>query len=241
MFNEPLDTSSYPRRAARVAFGCVLLAGVAALLFLRHIPRATLPPEYFRRWAPTVGGGAFAIPTWIFVLATWVAAFVAARGARAIAMPMADVGDRLLIASLAVPGIGIALLLPITLHLPFLAAFGSVATFAERYDDWIDLSLRLVGPAHVVLAVLVALRARDLARPSGHALADPSSRLTPWRIYWLTVAASLVPGALTYGISTAVVAVTGVAIAPLLLLIPAIVERERAATPILPGARMVLA
>ncbi|HEX8113578.1 MAG TPA: hypothetical protein VF516_37865, partial [Kofleriaceae bacterium] len=84
-------------------------------------------------------------------------------------------------ASLMVPAVGIALLLPIPLHLPVVALLADL----DFFDVWAMGSLWITGLAHGVFAGLCALRAHDLA--AGKRAVSPSA------IYFATVLTSCVP------------------------------------------------
>src|SRR5690349_11715443 len=62
-------------------------------------------------------------------------------------------GDALLAASLAIPAAGLALMLPLSLHM---------IVMKGDFDSWVRMSVTVVGLAHVVFAVLFAARAVGL-------------------------------------------------------------------------------
>src|SRR5689334_7689657 len=62
-------------------------------------------------------------------------------------------------AALVVPSVGVVLMLPLLLHMPW-AVF--MANSLDGFDTWVKLSLVIVGPTHLVAAALVGLRAFQL-------------------------------------------------------------------------------
>ena len=137
------NTSLYGQRVGRIAFGVPLLIGTAVL-----VQRL----------------GADDPRSWLTVLVTWSAAFVACAIARlALARREVAFDDQLATASLVVPSVGIALLLPITLHLPFAVLINGSDT-ARGYDTWVAFSLGVTWPTHVVFAGLIAIRAIQLTK-----------------------------------------------------------------------------
>jgi hypothetical protein len=160
---------------------------------------------------------------WI-LLASWMLALVAAplvRWALPARRPVAP--HALVKASIVLPGVGAALLLPLTVHLPF-ALFPIGLAGMDAFDTWARLSYALVAPAHVVLAVLVALRGVRLARRPAPSIGS---------VYLLTLAAAWLPslagsglGALLQIIPAVVVALTGIVFVPVLLAMEAAAARD---------------
>lgn len=188
------------RRAGRIAFGIVLVAGMFALVaYSFH--------DEVRGRGP--------IHAWHIIVATWLAALFGA------AIVTAAVGstsrsrnhDDLRRPALWVPAVGIALLLPLTLHLPFM-----LGESADVFDDWARMSVLLVGPTHLVFAVLVFARAQALT--SDRTVRKPLRIRT---IYLVTVAVAAFP----YVIPALFVAVTGLPIIALLRRMEAIAHRDR--------------
>jgi hypothetical protein len=135
------ETTLESRRAGRIAFGTVLIFG-AALMLLRVEDQAR---SGYDKGIHLV---------WI-MLGSWAAAFIAG-----FVTSLFRVTNRgLRPASLVVPSIGVSLMLPLLMHLPFIAVSGDTA-----YDRWVALSIYAVGLAHVVLALLAGIRAWRLAR-----------------------------------------------------------------------------
>jgi hypothetical protein len=162
----------------------------------------------------------------IVVAVTWAAAFAVYVIASRIAsrQPMRQ-PDAFVRAGLVFPSVGLALLLPITIHLPFLA-FGKGG--GEAFDEWARLSLEITGPAHIALAVLVTIRAFQLAA-SDHAL-------SPWTIYFLTILVSCIPYAFLLFIPPTLVAITGIPMLAVMKRLATIAGDERAETEDVPHA-----
>jgi hypothetical protein len=163
----------FARQVGRLAFGGVLLAGVTWLV-------AVLGTQSFAHRGPYTPPLQY--PASEIIAVTWLAAVVAGVAAHAIAGRFAGPRspDARFAASLIVPATGIALLLPITLHLPFLALLG-----LSTFDVWAMGSLWITGLAHLVFAGLCALRA--------HELAAGKRAVSPYAIYFATVLTSCVP------------------------------------------------
>jgi hypothetical protein len=155
MFRSPA-TSVLARRAARIGLGLVLVAG---MLLVAHgsAPRDTLVVTW-----PVAGSVFLVIRAGVWLVAP------------------APRGDALLRASLVVPAIGLALALPLTIHLLWFVIAGA------NFDRWAQLSVPAAGAAHVAFAVLFAFRAAELARTG-----DPHLSIST--IYLLTVLASTIP------------------------------------------------
>jgi hypothetical protein len=180
------------RRKSRIAFGAVLIAGAITLV------ASTQQRQ---------GGAA------LIVVVTWCAALAAGLATRVFAARGPD-RDRLGVAGLAVPIAGIALIGPLTLHLPF-ALLGSPGAF----DEWVVMSTWITGPAHLAFALAGSIRATQLAR------ARPA--WSPRSVYLITVLVSCVPFVVLYAIPPILVAFTGL---PFLLILGAmepLAARER--------------
>lgn len=244
----PVENRIFARQAGRLAFGGVLLAGVAWLVAVlvavsfRDPAQLTLPgpPRPAHLTAEQ------------FVAATWLAAIASGITAHRIAVRRGGpVGSHArFAASLIVPTVGVALLLPITLHLP-------VVPRLTRYDFdvWAVASLWITWLAHLVFAGLAALRAGQLAagRPAVAprtiyaatvvASCLPVVFLVPRRIDFVTEMLHWVPYKQLALVPPAIVAVTALLCVPLLCAMRRLADRERAeiaAAPRLPRAVAVL-
>ena len=194
------------RRIGRITFGGVLLAGLAYLvvaLSSRVLHHGTDTPSFGA--APILG-------------ATWAVALIAGALARGVASRTRRryPPDALFAASLVVPTVGIALVLPLTIHMPFALLVGG----GEAFDFWVMVSVGITGFTHLVFAWASATRAHQLVR----------GRLawTPRRIYVLTLISSCVPFIIIWAIPPVLVAVTALPFLPMLRSMEHLVERERA-------------
>jgi hypothetical protein len=198
----PVDVDVLARRTGRIAFGVGFLVG-PALISLLHVAGA-VEVEHV---AP-------------FLLTGWFGALLARIVVTAVAPGWFSegkgrTGDELLFASLAVPGVVLALFGPLSLHAPFALLMDG----NRALDGWAAMSFVAVGFAHLVLAALVVARAWRLV--------EGEEAMTPRRIYWLVVGASCVPGVLALGIPPLLTAVTGLCASPLLQRMQVIVDSER--------------
>lgn len=216
----PMMNQIFARRAGRIAFGLVLLVGVGSLAAAA--------------WSGSVGSHSPA--RWSaarLVGLTWLVAILTGAVVRAIAARLRwrPAAEALFAESVMVPAAGIALLLPITLHLPVVVVVASAGTF----DFWVTASLWITGAAHVVFAGLCVLRARQLV--AGRIA------ITPRAIYVATLLTSCVPFVLLWAIPPLLVAVTALPFVPMLHAMQRLVDRERAeiaAAPDLPRAIAVM-
>lgn len=186
----------FAKRAARIAFGIVLLLGMAALLDFAIAEGAHTPRG---------------VHAWHIIVGSWLAAAIAAVVVWAVTVvrrPPRN-SDALRRAALSVPAIGIALLLPLTLHLPF--ALNDLTAF----DTWAVASLVVVGHVHLIFAFLVWRRAR--------ALTGNGRPITVARIYILTCIAAAFP----FILPSPLVALTGIPVAALLVRMKTIAENDR--------------
>jgi len=170
------------------------------------------------------------------VVGTWLAAIAAGTVARWIALRRGGPpgSDARFAASLIVPTVGIALLLPITLHLPFVRRL-------TRYDFdlWALASLWLTWHAHLVFAGLAAQRARRLAagQPAlapreiyaATVLASclPVVFLTPSQVGFPSLMMSMVPHSQLAVVPPVIVAITALLCVPLLRAMQRLADRER--------------
>lgn len=112
--------------------------------------------------------------------------------------------DRLERWSVALPMMALSLIMPLTLH-----AFAWILLWNNRnFDDWILMSLAVVGHAHLVLAYLSWRFARNLHGWTSAELTKRRHR-EGWLAWVITTAASCFPGILLLGIPPGLVAVTG--------------------------------
>ncbi|MBV8761243.1 MAG: hypothetical protein JO257_28355 [Deltaproteobacteria bacterium] len=196
------------RRLARIVFGAVLFIG-AAVLALRsaHDHDAGAAHALATTWAVAIGG-------WALVR---LVVPITTRGAPA--------HDACLTESLVVPAVGLALVLPLTVH----GLWGLlVGWHARDFDEWCGLAVRAVGFAHVVFALLFAVHARQLSTTERPGVSIAA-------IYGWTVMASTVPFGM-WILPEAITAITGLPILIVLHVFDQIALRERTALPALPRA-----
>jgi hypothetical protein len=199
MFNS--DETRYSRAVGRIVFGVVMILGAATFV------------ERLLRMREAHAAKTLAI-IWIAALfAGWLFAQLASVTARRV-----DVAD-IFTLSWVLPTLGVALLVPLTLHIPFALALGSNLS---AFDDWARLSLVFAGPPHVVFAFLAAVRAARLAQ------GQPAMSAT--RIYIITLVAAAVPFGFLFLIPPLLVGLTGFAILPFLARLQGLIERERGTT-----------
>jgi hypothetical protein len=195
-------------RIARIGFGLVLVSG--ALFLAQNAVRLER--------AGGSGGGLMHCRR--IILLAWIAAlFVGFIGSL-----VRDRGDRHRVAGYVVPAVGMALMLPITLHL-FVA---SVVGYSERsFDDWCFWSVVFVSVAHIVFAILVGVRAA--------AIVGGRPPISVGTIYIAAVTLAGVPGVVLV-IPLVITAVTGLPLVPLLYGMERWGERATVPTAILKAA-----
>ena len=201
----------FGRRCSRIAFGAVLIAGASVLVY------RMLPVDFSKglkildRPDSDVEPHAGAV-----LVVAWLSAFLAGLLARAVAPRFATPRRtaRVAAAGLVVPGVGIALTLPLTLHLWFAVMMGSL----HGFDEWARLSLYIVGPAHVAFALLAAVR--------GWRLAANKAAPSPLAIWGSVIAVSCVPF-VVYLLPPLLVMLTGGLCLPALYRMEVIATRER--------------
>jgi hypothetical protein len=150
---------------------------------------------------------------------TWIAALLAAAIAKRVALhlPLRGAPGARFAESWMAPAVSVALLLPITLHMPVALLISD----ARGFDTWVIASIWITGAAHVVFALGCALRAYQLA-------ADRPVWWSPRRIYVLTILTSCVPFIVLAAIPPLLVAITAAPLLPLLQAMARVVARERA-------------
>jgi hypothetical protein len=192
-------------RASRLAFGLVMIGG-AVVLVLNTSAFAHGERVFEASWVPERGWW----HAWQVIVATWIAASVASLPG----LLIRDRGDRWRTASYVVPAIGVALLLPLTIHMPiFLKVDG-----AKAFDDWVEYSGIFVAAAHITFAVMVGSRAR--------AIVEGREPVQVHTIYGVTVAMACVPGLIVV-LPPLICAATGIPILPLLYLMERWGKRAR--------------
>ena len=186
------------RSVARLVFGAVVLGG-AWLLVQRRLDHVPLHA------AKLLAG-------------TWSVAFVAAWVTRQLVSAARPETRDLGAISYVVPAFGIALLLPLTIHLPLALALGATA---ESFDNWAELALWITPAAHAAFAGMAATRAYQIAkgRPA----------LATRTIFVATIIVSGVPFAFLMFIPPVLVGFTGIPIMLLLQRMPKWIERENEA------------
>lgn len=182
------------RRKSRIAFGAVLIAGAITMVTSSRHQR---------------GDAA------LVVIVSWLLAIAAGWVVRAFA-PEGPDSDRLGVAGLAVPIAGIALIGPLTLHMPFALLLGSGT---HTFDEWVIMSAGATGPAHLAFVAMSMQRASRLVH------GKPARR--PGSIYTITIIVSCVPFIVLFAIPPLLVAFTGLPFLPILDLMERIAERER--------------
>lgn len=201
------------RRAGRIAFGLVLILGMAA--------------QVYGAVAMSLACGTVkALPDSGLLLATtWGLALVAYGLARLVVWVAAPAprGDALLRKSLVVPAVGLALALPLSIHGVAFLLVGA------DFRDWVGVSFAAVGLAHLVFALTFGIHAAQLAR------GEP--RMTIRRIYLWSVCASLVPLGM-FLLPEILTAITGLFVLPALHHFDTLARRDRDALPVLPVARI---
>jgi hypothetical protein len=184
------------KRVGRIAAGAVLIAGAGVL-----VHRLVDGAEPRSQWViPAVWAAA--------IVAYLVAGWIGSRRTL-------DHADELAVPGLVVPSVGAALLLPLTLHLAVAAA---IAYPLREFDGWVLISVVFTGPTHLVLALLVGQRARQLA--------TGVPALSPAKIYGICVGVSCLPFAILV-LPPLVVGLTGLPMAALMAWMGPLAARDR--------------
>ncbi|HEY4244176.1 MAG TPA: hypothetical protein VGM88_30395 [Kofleriaceae bacterium] len=179
------------RRIARVVFGSALIAGMCAL--------AVLAPAFghgcgcgYEELHPPIHAAQVIGAMWIVAIGG--AAFVWSL-ARRVRFRNPQALQR---AGLAVPAAGLALALPLTLHLPVIALDQH---FDKSFDEWVLLSLVITGIPHIVFASALLQRGCDLGTTG-------ITKMTAKRVFiWVTIAACI-PWIAAFGIPPVLVMLT---------------------------------
>ena len=119
-------------------------------------------------------------------------------------------------ASVWMPATGVALLVPLLLHFLFISLVGN-HTRPEEFDEWIRVSLVIVGHAHIALVVLCVLFAKKLRRMSTDEIAQMKINREWAKIWLIVIGISCLPGIILYLVPPILVAITGLAVIPLLI------------------------
>lgn len=239
----------YAARAGRIAAGTVLLTGAVLMVlhavfslspgdtgWLTALLVSAWPAAWLARRVVRAGAGRH--------LAWRLGAPLAATGdahgdlARLRRLDMDRHAARVLASaawqSMALPLAGVALLLPLTLH--FLVAqmlgissyaYGLWPAFVD-FDEWVVVSMILVGHSHILLAVLAWRFGKRLSAPPAYQPPAGSSR-AGWRAYGFTVLSSVLPGGILFVVPVVIVAVTGLFVPLLFAWAEGVVNREHAA------------
>lgn len=177
-------------RYGRIAFGLVLIVGMLGMAVVNVVAHFAGDELFDDGYCAVI------------LVATWLFAVIAMTVSRAIARH--DVRRRVtrswpsLGASLATPGAGLALALPLTVHMPIAVSLRGLGGF----DRWVHLSLMTAGFAHLVGASLVAYRgfllARGETRPSLATVLQitTGAAMVPFGIFMFPVALVYVTGAI---------------------------------------------
>jgi hypothetical protein len=147
-------------RLGRTWFG-VVLCGVGPAMLLRGLTEDT--PWNAPMWL-AIG--------WAVAIAAGVAGTLIGSRRRV---------RRPLTPSLVWPSVGLALTLPLTIHLVIALGMG----WAEHFDRWVWMSVRVAGHTHLVAAILLGWRAYQV----GHG----KKPLSPTFVYGAGVISALVP------------------------------------------------
>jgi hypothetical protein len=200
----PTTNQVFARRAGRTVFGMVLLIGAA------YLATGAWQGSFSPHRAPR-------LDAMRIIATTWIAAIAAGLVVRAIAgcLRRPWTSEPQFARSVVVPALGLALLLPITMHLPFVL----LVTDASGFDTWVMASLWITGLSHLVFATLCGLR--------GYQLVAGKPAVSPRKIYVITLITSCLPFVVLWAIPPALVAITALPFLPMLQAMARLVERER--------------
>jgi hypothetical protein len=178
MFENDVAARVFARRCSRIVFGLVLIAG-AVVMVKRVLAGEPGGGSMWSHGTPDPEPHAAAVLAIAWLVAFGAGAFAYTIARRVVVSPTTLA--RTFTPSLVLPGVGLALTLPLTLHLWFAVMIGNLGGF----DSWVNLSIFLVGPAHLIAAALVAVR--------GWRLAAGKPAPTPVAIWGIVIAVSCVP------------------------------------------------
>jgi hypothetical protein len=210
MFNSTRDSDRYARAIGRIVFGTVMLVG-AAIVVQRSVTMAH----------PQVGK---------VIAATWLVAVFCGWSIRHVSVIWTEGKpvDDIFTLSYAVPTTGVALLMPLSLHLVVASAIGETAA---GFDTWAKLGLIVAGTAHIAFAICTTSRAV--------ALAQGRIATSTRQIFVYTLVVSAIPFGLLLMIPPLVVGLTGLVMLPVIDYMPTMIERERGPAHPLPQAIVV--
>lgn len=191
------DTTVLRRRLVRVVVGLVLLVGLVHL-----IVDACHGRDGFSRELPFIWGCAALAAVAAACVAPFIVRFVQS--------------DAWATSSIVLPVVGLALLLPISLHA---VAFRCVHATWASLDDWCGASLVGAGIAHLVFATLFSVRTISLARTG-------TSPISVSELFLVTTLASAIP---FFILAMGITAATGLAILPVIALVDWLARRDHAA------------
>jgi hypothetical protein len=207
-------------RAGRLVFGIGLLIG--PLLLAKIVATAFLAAPTFLA-ATHARPGVYGLLAWTWTLAT-LAGLVAYAVVRRMRPGAVHVSGT---ASFVAPAVGIAALLPITVHALIAGVLG---TSSDSFDEWAMFALALTSTTHLGFACMVGVRAAQLARGRiALSIRDV--------VAWTLVLASVPVGLVSLMLPTIVVACTGLPIVPLLVRMERLAPAHRDAD--VPVARVV--
>lgn len=129
--------------------------------------------------------------------------------------------------SAALPLAAMSFLMPLTLHFFVAEILAKGDLLARSYDEWISLSVTIVGHAHLVLAIFAWRYGRKLAVRESIEIVNTTH--SGWlRAFGFTVLAGAIPGAIFFLIPPILVALTGAAFIPAMFILTSKrVVRER--------------
>jgi hypothetical protein len=179
-----------------LAFGVVMIVGA---LLLIDTSLGDGHPRFGSWYPPPPGQHHW--HAWQLICGTWIVATMTAL----VGLLIPDRDDRFRVASYVVPSIGVALLLPLTIHMPIALGMSGV----EAFDEWCLYSVIFAGAAHIAFALMAGARAK--------AIVEGREPLAVHTLYGVTVAMACVPGLLVV-LPILIVAATGIPILPLLYL-----------------------